>query len=121
MGKKYFLDGQPLWYCRLDLHEVTHVRHAYDFERPVVRFPPQDMQCFTEFQYLYPSRKQAVDAIIRRLEVMEDIKISHKEEDAAYDEDRALFCFFDDKQKDIFFNKLIDELHERLKRLEKQQ
>lgn len=121
MSKHNFVDGQPLWYCRLDLHEVTHVRHAYDFERPVVRFPPQDMQCFTEFQYLYPSRKQAVDAIIRRLEVMEDIKISHKEEDAAYDEDRALFCFFDDKQKDIFFNKLIDELHERLKRLEKQQ
>lgn len=116
---KSITHGQLLWYCKLDLHEVEHVKNPYKDGRTLAKFPPNNVQCFTQIENLYISKQDALDSIIQRIECVEkmDLKQNHKNE-SQIEEFKRIMTFFDAQDKNLAFTQLISSIEERLTRLE---
>jgi hypothetical protein len=111
-------EGQRLWYCKLDLHEVIYVKNPYNDGRSLARFPPNNIKCFTDPSTLYISRRNAINSLIKRIENMEGIAIK---QDIRIEKFNSIMKLFDSEDRHLAFNQLISSFEERLTKLEQTQ
>lgn len=117
------IDGQKLWYCKFDLYEVEYVKSPYKDKKVLARFPPNDVRCFTELKFLHPSRREAINSIIKRIETMEGRLLSEYQTEETINDSQFmhLMNFFDTDKKNLAFNQLISSINDRINRLEQNQ
>ena len=122
VGSKNLKDGQKLWYCKLDLHEVTYVNHSYNKRGHVVsRFPPDNIQCFSDMSLLFETRKNAINSLIKRIEEIEGITIAeHKIAERIQRMNDDNYCI-NDENNYFDLKELIDDMESRLTKLEQVQ
>lgn len=113
-------DGQTLWYCKLDLHEVTYVKNPYNDGRFLVKFPPNNIKSFTDAQNIFISRRNAINSILKRIETMEGTSVNeiNASNDVQIDQLNNIMAFFDVDAKNLAFTQLISSIEERLTKLE---